>query len=456
MANNTQVISRPIKTGCHFNACNPIVYRLRREDYQFDQINDNGGDAQIQINSVDLTAYFEVGDSVYVEGLGAATVTASSFSTNTLVTVNIDFSATSTGYINNNSKRTDYKIEAESFDFATNLSLGPRIVQDPGADGEVKVDISGIVKTFLSADWDNPTLNEVEANTSKKVYIKYQEFFDITYWDLVDDVANPIVAVFGFIPILLGTPPDFSRYPHGGNLLLFYPEDDTRQWLVRFNPSLWRGWPFSISFLWGTFSDINRRVKQYDSEGNELSDTVTGLTADLDKVHRMNLGTINALAAELIVTLEDGSASVADQIIAELTIKVKDPCESQILLFWKNTLGGDAFWMFDESQDYEFTYPNGRKVKRMRLFSDNLLIKEWEGINELNSPSEVMALNIVDYGMDDSIDKTHFRNDNQVYIINQSGSKVGVIVIPGDRETKTIYKKHSIDITIELPEIFAV
>jgi hypothetical protein len=455
MPNNTQVVTRPIKSGCIFNACNPIVYTLRREDYQFAQINDNGGFAQIQINVTDLTAYFQVGDVVYIEGLGPADVTASSFSTNTLVTVDIAFTSTSTGFINNNSKRSDYKIDVEVFDFDTDESLA-LITLDPGLNGEIKADIAGIVKTYLMAEWENVTLNEPEEETSKKVYIKYREFYDVTYWDLIDDVANPIVAVFGFIPILLGTPPDFSRYPHGGNLLGFLPEDDTKDWLVRYPPTLWRGYPITLSFLWPQFSDISRRVRQYNSQGTEIGNVATVLTPALDEVHRMSLGTILDAATELIVTLEDASGSAPEQITEELTVKVKDPCENQILLFWKNTLGGDQWWMFDESQGYEYNYPSGRKVRRMDLFTDNLTQKEWDGLNELNSPSEVIALNIVDYGMDDSVNKTHFRNDNQVYIVNADFSKVGVIVIPSGSDTKTMYKKHSIEITIELPEIFTV
>jgi hypothetical protein len=455
MSNNTVILSRPIKDGCNFNACNPIVYRLRREDYQFAQINDNGGFAQYQISTLDLTSYFQVGDSIYAQG-AVRTVTASAFSAgNTLVTVNTAFSATATGYINNLSKRTDYKVEVEIFDFETDLPLAPRIILDPDDSGEFKADVS-CVKSYLSANWENPTINEPEEETTKKFYIQYQEFYDVTYWELIDDSANPIVAVFAFIPLLLGTPPDFSRYIHGGNFLGYFPEDDTKKWLTRFAPVLWRGWALSVSFIWGQFSDISRRVKQYNSEGTELSDTVTTLQPALDEVHRMTLGDINAAATELIVSLEDASASLPEQIIEDLVIEVRDPCPSQVLLFWKNTLGGDAFWMFDESQEYEFNYPGGRKVKRMKLFSDNLRIAQWEGINELNSPSEVIALNIVDYGMDDSIDKTHFRNDNQVFIINEDLTKVGVIVIPSGNDTKTIYKKHSIEITIELPEIFAV
>jgi hypothetical protein len=258
--------------------------------------------------------------------------------------------------------------------------------------------------------------------------------------------------------MLLGSPPDFTRYIHGGNMLSFEPEDDTKLWLTRFDVmSMWRDWPFTLSFIWPlSLTAINRRVIQYDSEGAELSDTITVLTPDLNKIHRMDLGDIDADAKRLVVTLQDGNESGDVPVTSELTIDVKDPCDSQLMLFWKNSLGGDSFWMFDESQDYEVGYPGGRKVNRMGLFSDNLKIKDWDAINELNSPTEVINSNIVDYEMSDVINKTQFRNDQQVFIITQDLIKTGVIVIPSSNATKTIYKKHAIEITIELPELFTV
>jgi len=455
-----EIVSRPIKNSCNFNALNPIVYNLRREDFQFDQINDNGGFAQIQINGSDETDVFEVDDEVYIEGIGPATVTASSFSTNTLITADIAYTATGTGFINNLSKRTDHKIEVEVFDFDTDESLGPRIVVDAGEDGLVKADISGILRAYLSADWEEVALNEVEATTSKKVYIVVQEFYDQTYWIEDSDQLNPIIAVFGFIPILLNTPPNFQRYAHGGNLLSYFPEDDERKFLTRFRrPSVWRDYPFSISFIWpSSIEFIDRRVKQYDSEGNELSDDLepleTGGSAPFvsDRVHRLAVGTINALATELKLSLE----SDGDQITEGITLQVKDACEMPVLLFWKNCLGGDCFWLFDESQEYEHNYPSGRRVKRLQLFADNLTMDEWDAINELNSVTEVMAKNIVDYELSNTIDKTHFRNDQQIFIISADAEKCGVIAVASGSDTKTPYKKHAIQITIELPEFFTV
>lgn len=456
-----EIVSRPIKSGCNFNALNPIVYKLRREDYQYDQINDDGGFAQFQINGEDLTADWEVGDDIYAEGFGVGTITAIALSgSDTIITTDIAFTSDTTGFINNLSKRTDHKIEVEVFDFDTDESLGPRIVVDAGEDGEVKADISGIVRAYLSADWEEVALNEVEESTSKKVYVVIQEFYDQTYWTEESDESNPIIAVFGFIPLLLNTPPNFRRYAHGGNLLSYFPGDDTKKFLTRFaRPSVWRDYPFSISFIWPeSIESIDRRVKQYDSEGNELSNDLESLEGDssgpfiTDRVHRLALGTIDALATELKLSLE----SDGDQITEEITLQVKDACEVPVLLFWKNCLGGDCFWLFDESQEYEHTYPQGRRVKRLQLFADNLTMDEWDAINELNSPTEVMAKNIVDYEMSNTIDKTHFRNDQQIFIISTDAEKCGVVAVASGSDTKTPYKKHAIQVTIELPEFFTV
>jgi hypothetical protein len=459
MSNNTQVISRPIKEGCNFNAVgNPIVYKLRREDYTYAQINNSAGFAQFQVNGSDLTAYFEVDGVVYAEDYGAATISAVAFSGgNTLITTDAAYVAGGTGYINNVSKRTDYRIEVEVFDYATDESLGARITHNPAANGEIKANISGTTGPHLLANWEATVINSVEPETSKKVYIKYQEFYDAIYRDLVDDSINPVVCVFAVMHLLQNSPPDFSRYPHGGNMLSFYPEDVTRKWLTKFvMPSMWRGWPFDLSFIWGDFGEINRRVIQYDSQGTEIDNDLVALTSEPDAIHRTTIGTLHPDAKRLEVSLEEGGSGPVNQILETITIDVKDPCDNQILLEWKNSFGGDGLWMFDESQDYQYQYPGGRKVRRMTLFADNLKISDWDAINELNSTTDVIGLNIVDYGMDDSIDKTHFRNDNQVFIVNQDGTKVGVIVIPNDNDTKTSYKKHAIEITIELPELFTV
>lgn len=453
------VQSRPIKDDCNFNCLNPLIYKLRREDYQFDQINDDGGFAQIQIDGTDLTAYFEVDDSVFVEGLGTATVTASAFSGgNTLITIDISFTSTSTGYVNNLSKRTDHKIEITVYDYETDEALGPRIVVDTNEEGEALCDISGLLKDYLYADWEEVALNEVEPVTSKKVYIGYNEFYDQTLFAETVDAFN-IVAVFGFIPLLLSPPPNFIRYAHGGNLLSFFTADSSAMFLRRMNKlSIWRDYPFSVSFIWPAgIATIDRRMKQYDSEGTLLLNSTETLSAGsvpsvLDRVHRLALGTILDDTREIKLSLESSSVAITE----ELTIKVKDACENPVYLFWKNAVGGDSFWLFDETQEYEFTYPGGRRVNRIKLFTDNLTLDEWQALNEMVSAGEVIASNIVDYEMSNTVDKTHFRNDNQIYIISDTAEKLGVIAIEQGSNTNTGWRKSAFEVLIELPELFTV
>jgi len=455
------IISRPIKDFCAFNAVgNPIVYTIERSDSGFNFMNDVGGFAQLEISAFDNASFWTIGNTIYISKAGynlTAHVTASTFTGgNTYVTTDTPYipsAGSSGGHANNLDKRTDYRIEVEVFDYDTNESLGPRITSNPDNAGIVKINISGIVSSYIYANWSPASGIESEEETFKKVYIKTEDYFDGEYTFTESDDAHPIFCVFAMINLLLGYPPDFKRYPHGGNMLSFFPGTELKQWITRLPAvSMWRGWPFTISFI-SPYVSLKRRVKQNDSTGTEIDNTVQSFSVT-EGVNRMDIGTLQDNAKELIVTLESADGLV--QITRPLTVKVKDPCLSPVLLFWKNSLGGDALWMFDESQEYVYAYPSGRKVTRMKLYTDNLVLGEWDAINELNSPTDVIASNITDYGMDDSIDKTHFRNDNQVFIINQDGEKVGVIVIETDNTTKTMYKKHAAEITIELPELFTV
>lgn len=456
MSNNTQLLSRPIKSGCNFNAVgNPIVYKLRREDNLTTGTADDGGDLQL-IFAGDLTAYYQVGDELYIglsEYAKIGTVTVSVLDTgNTKVTLDIPYAGGGVDYINNLSKRTDYKVEVEVFDALTNLAIGPRLSFDYDVTGIVYADISGIVRAYLKADWNDVTTADVEALTAKKVYVKYQEFFNVTYWETQNDSASPIVGVFGIINILQFSPPNFTRYAHGGNLLGYFPNVNTAKWLTKFDvATMRRGYNFSLSVLWG-IATMTLHVKQYNSAGVLVGDGTAAITKDVGTVVRIDLTDVAPDATRMLVTMENG----ADILLEEFTVEISEPCENPVYLFWKNSLGGDAFWMFDESQDYGYTNSSGNKVRRLTLYADNLTVAQWDGLNELNSISDIFQLNIIDYGMDNSIDKTHYRDDNQVYILSLTGERVGVTVINTDNKSRTLNKKHSIQLTIELPALYTV
>lgn len=454
------VIGRPIKLTCIYNAVgNPIVYTLSRQDLQFVSITNSGGFAQFNITGAH--GLFSVLDIMWISAFNTkATVTAVSFAGgNTHLTTDLAYTIDTTGFVNNLSKRNDYRIDVEVFDYLTNESLGPAISANPDISGSAKFNISGIVSAHLFPDWnfvEDGTNVEFEDGTSNKVYIKYTDYYDGAYQSPSSDSANPIICVFAMINLLLGSPPDFRRYPYGGNMHMFVLD---QKWMTRFQAmSMWRNWPFTMSLPSNTYAFLHAVVFQYNSAGEVIIADTRELAFADEGIYRMTLGSLtDAFSSEtrelgVKVTAVDG----VNIIIEEIRVALKDPCKSPVLLFWKNSLGGDSWWMFDESQEYKYTYPSGRRVTRLKLNADNLVLSEWDAINELNSTTDIIAANLTDYGMDDSINKTHFRDDNQVYIVNQDGSKVGVIVVETENVTNTKQVKHAIEITIELPELFTV
>jgi hypothetical protein len=459
------VQSRPIKSGCNFNAVgNPLVYKLQRQDSAFHAINDSGGFAQVQINGVDYTPFYEVGDEIYISAYAlTATITASAHSGgNTLITVDIPYDGAGTGFINSLSKRTDYRMSVQVYNSADE-AIGPLLEYEPFSTGLQIVDVSQLIKSYLSAEWEEITgTNQVESETSLEFYISYAEFYDDAYQAYTDDDANPVIGVFAAMQLLFD-PLNLTRYPDGGNLLKFFPADSTKFWLTKFQVAstdkvyMWRGWPFSLSFIWPStgLATIKRRVVQYDAQGAQVdTDTDTLSVTTAGAIHRLAMPTIHADAARLMVTLLN-SSDVA--ITSTLEVEVKEACSNPIHLFWKNSNGGDSYYQFEFNQEYQDLITQGRRAQRLTLYADGLKTNEWNALNELNSPSDTRIAVITDLAMDDSVNKTHARDDQQVYMLSADGeTKIGVIVIPTSNRTYTKQLKHAIEVQIELPEIFVI
>jgi hypothetical protein len=148
------------------------------------------------------------------------------------------------------------------------------------------------------------------------------------------------------------------------------------------------------------------------------------------------------------------TASLKPQVLTDytetLTFDVEDACDNPVLLVWKNSLGGDSFWMFDHSQEAGYNLSGSKKAKRMTLFAEHLTLNQWEALNELNTLGEVYAENIIEFTS--SVNKTHKRDGAQVYVLDASGNKTGVIVIPTTSVINTKDETHRIEIEIELPQ----
>jgi hypothetical protein len=230
---------------------NPVLYKIRREDFLYNQVNNALGVLEIQWNAVNLTAYFLAGASIYIksnDGLinGVFDIGSISFTgVNTIAELNTPYVASVGGGVSNSpGQRTDWKLFVEVFKASNNASLtgGVQFTFTAKVSDYISlVDVSTIIKPYVSADWIKPVSTADPAtHLYQRVYIKYQEFYDgILQGAVISDSANPRNYVHAAMQIR-------------GNTMLQYAMDHITpaKWLTKFvSPSLWRSWPSTLCFI---------------------------------------------------------------------------------------------------------------------------------------------------------------------------------------------------------------
>lgn len=143
---------------------------------------------------------------------------------------------------------------------------------------------------------------------------------------------------------------------------------------------------------------------------------------------------------------------ITADLTEEKTIDVLKPCKNPVYLFFKNSLNGDCYYLFEYVQEYSYTYSNGRKAKRATLSAPQVTLDEWNELNDMNTPGEVFMPNISE--LTTSVDKTALKSDQQVYQIMPDGSKIGVIVITRSNNFLSSARKSSFEIDIEYPSMY--
>lgn len=131
-------------------------------------------------------------------------------------------------------------------------------------------------------------------------------------------------------------------------------------------------------------------------------------------------------------------------------IRIVDACANPVLIYFRNSLGGDTFWMFNHSQDEQYT-TNIKRAKRKLLYAEHLSLNEWEALNDLNNLNAVYGENITDIR---EANKTSKLIGQQMYGIDVDGEKTGVITIPTTNTTPTRSTTHRFEMEIEYPEYF--
>lgn len=213
-------------------------------------------------------------------------------------------------------------------------------------------------------------------------------------------------------------------------------------------------WSQQNTFNQNTVNLITYTITPATSDTGILAFDVTHLggvnarTMDINFI-RITVPVVNKI--DFALATLDNAIPMTETVVSEtLTADIVPLFDNPVQLFWKNSLNGDSTWVFEFSQDQTYRYQDGKR-KRMILYVDNITASEWEALNDLNTIGEVYepAFN----ELTSSINKTHAKLGAQVYLVDATGKKTGVIVIPTEIKDRTRKIGKSMQITIELPEI---
>lgn len=438
-------------------AKNPIVYKMRREDFALTSISAGSPNVTVVISG-NVTASILVGHTVIIlttdltqQRTGVVTSSTFAAGNTTVVFLNsgANIGSIGTGYLNNLS-RVNYRVRVGVYNTANTLLS--TLEYSPDRIGNLIIDVSTPLLNNISvdnvADYVTGFTTNNETTAYVKFYIRYTEVWTGSAESETNDTANQFFAVYGARQI---------GELYGGNFFDYVCYEDANpvaKFLTKFAPpSIWRGYPFSIHIITSDNATTNSNfVGIYQTITNSFissfSPTKVNNSGKLIRLSPNNALAIPSNAEYLYLTYNNTIENLSEDFYC----KIKNPCSNPIMLWWRNSLGGDAFWMFEVNQSYSYRYDNGRKAKRYVLFASNLRLDEFDAINELNTLGEVYDTAYTE--LTTSINKSQARIGSQVYMMDSIGKKTGVIVIPTEVSTKTKFSKHKIQITIELPEIY--
>lgn len=224
------------------------------------------------------------------------------------------------------------------------------------------------------------------------------------------------------------------------------------KFLTKFEtPKLWKNRKFSLSVLVGDVeAEVWAVVEGYNISNSLLSTVESGKIFASGKVVRICPAVIYGSltnVAYLKVTIKSDRIMGGNSLTHTdpLRIDVVEPCDNDFHIWWRNSLGGDSWWNFSFSQDYE-TVLESAKSERYTLYANNLTLAEMRALDELNSLGEIYNVSYYDYL---AATKDKAKTGAQVYRYNTN--PVGLVVVEDSVQTRTVRRGHDFSVVIEYP-----
>lgn len=349
---------------------NYIRFKYQRQDAIYVAVTNSGGFARFDISHLAPIPGISpmVGDVIYASGADYGTscvvtaidaITVSGSPSIGLVT-DLPYNGNATGFINCIAERANWRMEVNikvetPAGFKTIAGSTYRALPD----GTVWVEVQEFLKGYLTNNYQYFTsgFNVADASSSIAFVIEHRQVFEgYTTEDFIEEetyyATNSAMQ---------------ANKPHAPNLLdyVVFDEPNNAKFLCGFKePTMWVGYPFTLSFI------------SYE-DGADLSLLEYWYNINRTQVDSTNQGTITALPGKVnllaplrgVVTSQPYSfMSVA---LCENTfpyhlatenkmIRTKIPCgKNEVMLVWRNLLGGWDYYLFDNRHTTSITVDNG-------------------------------------------------------------------------------------------------
>jgi hypothetical protein len=359
-------------------AHNPVILEFQRLDFQFigTTSQDSGNETRLDLPVSNPNYIYEVGDVIPVfetapdyAFINFYTITDINTTTGS-PTIDATFGTLTTGSFNSH-RRQNYYIEIglEGTLPSTNETIRRSIKVTTNRKGEVRADVSGLLRSFLALDlsiqFDIAPVNSFINQRDVKDYIStgydYKEFYkDFTGSALFGN--NPINAVNGAFQ---------SRHEYNGYYddYLVTVEGNLAKPLTRFaRPVYWLGLPYTIDYLLDmTVENLNIEMFRhiYKDEPSNEDPIGTLIAADSEFFSLFTeIGVTYRGVNRVYYNFQQNITDAADFMVVFLMnvidlppsravitqdtyIDIKRPSCNGYHLRWRNTLGGTDYYFFD-------------------------------------------------------------------------------------------------------------
>jgi hypothetical protein len=299
------ITQRPAANGDWISNKLPSTYKMTRKDYSFSTIANSGGFAQLQINGINVTYEFSLGDNIIISNSGGTAmitgaVTSASFSGgNTLVLTTITYTSAYSGWMNLITKRPNHFLLIEFYNPATNQrwTNTPQIRVSGSYDGLYQFDVENGLDNILSQEFSEVNFNllfgivslEVDNNIAKAFYIRYQEAWsdfafnggELSYLSAVSDSSFVFNVIAGCKPLPI-TDNKMNTYA------IAQANDFKTKWLSKITDgSSWVNYYHRFSIIIGAITEnvnlVRRTTNKNGSTFTNIHQTFT-VASHLNKV----------------------------------------------------------------------------------------------------------------------------------------------------------------------------